>query len=263
MQALISSKPKQPIMAHQLQITVLGAGSIGLLFVSSLLSVAPKNVRLLSRRTPSSRFGDNKFQITLNDPLSSPILIPEINAKDYTNVNNEILLVATKCYDAVSAVQSLLPFSSSCPQPTIVLLCNGSLGLKEQLAKIDSLDSSKVVFGSTTNGAVRNGSNVNHLGVGQNWFEQPEPDFTANANKDYKNKTTENSPLSSLKDILDKSNNLGKTTLLHSSSIKPLLYEKLAANCVINPLSAIHKVKNGDVLEAPGARETFAAVVGE
>lgn len=48
-----------------------------------------------------------------------------------------------------------------------------------------------------------------------------------------------------------------------SGDIDRLVWRKLAANCAINPLTALHRVPNGSLLDAPGLRDTLVAAARE
>ncbi|NHB97121.1 2-dehydropantoate 2-reductase [Photorhabdus stackebrandtii] len=201
-----------------MKITVLGCGAIGKLWLAAL--------------------SQQKHQVQgwLRIPQPDlPVHIDEINGEVFnqripTNdndhlVNSELLIVCLKAWQVSDAVNNLLPkLSSDCP---ILLLHNG-MGSQEELLSTPN----QILLGVTTHGAYQNDQQVYHTASGLTHIGSA----TSNATE-----------LSSLADILHQA----LPQVAWHNEILSISWLKLAANCVINPLTAIYECRNGDLLRYP------------
>jgi 2-dehydropantoate 2-reductase len=223
------------VMPFMERMHVLGSGSIGLLFSSSIRMAFPS--------FPLSVLLRPHHQKRLQNPLNSkpfievcirrsgrprmvqlPAEIIEFpsNSKPIYN-----LLLATKAPDACKAVSSIVERLDA--NAHIVILCNGALAVQEELAQLGLSDGIRVHLASTTHGAYREESedelyHVVHAGVGKTFIE--------------------NHP--SLARLWDQSGLVAQS--VDSDKMTRLLWHKLAANCVINPLTALLHCENGQLL---------------
>lgn len=205
---------------------VLGAGAIGCLFAQALHR-SGSSATLVMRRGSNQRFlpvvverGEQRCEDQL----------PAITAGDHATISH--LLVTTKAYDVREAVAGIAhQLNDNC---VVLLLVNG-LGLAEQLAADwPQLD---IYCGTTTAGAYTLGAqHIRQAGRGQTrigkeglaaaplWFGQ-----WARAIEH----------------------------CVWDVHIADALWSKLAVNCIINPLTAIHRCRNGEL----GQRRDLAAQV--
>ena len=251
-------------------ISVLGSGSIGLLFANRLATanLGGATIRLISRRDklPGNN-GEKKASLIqlidrTNESIPQPradngdvqserndAVIHEVNAGEFRELDHkegDVVIVATKAYQAVEAVESIT-WDDNTFQPTLVLLCNGALGLKAALLeRLEFLDASRMKFATTTHGAVANRQGddfvVEHLGRGETWIEGGFPGE---------------------RELHDGFASFGNATLLSTRMMEKLLIDKLAASCTINPISAIEGCRNGAVLDSSENRQLFEAVLSE
>mmetsp|Transcript_3796 Transcript_3796/g.9960 ORF Transcript_3796/g.9960 Transcript_3796/m.9960 type:complete len:397 (+) Transcript_3796:90-1280(+) len=181
------------------------------------------------------------------------------------------LIVATKAHQAKHAVKSvlgrLLPpemidckekgdkeyddkfdsaFSSSSPT-RIIVLCNGALSVREELSKVlrqtqNRENTISLDLATTTHGAYLSEPDcLVHAGVGTTFLEQ----HTTNG-------------------LVDLWNRAGlKCTSLQSQQLVSMLWNKLAANCVINPLTSIFRCTNGELLLEPSFPELREEILNE
>ena len=183
----------------------------------------------------------------------------------------QTLIVATKAHQAKNAVESvferlLLPgmtgriehgdnegddkvdSASSSSSPTrIIVLCNGALSVREELSKILSQTQKmenivSLDLATTTHGAyLSKPDGLVHAGVGTTFLEQ----HTTNG-------------------MVDLWNQAGlKCTSLRSQKLVSILWNKLAANCVINPLTSIFQCTNGELLLEPSFPEIREDILKE
>ncbi|OEG73628.1 2-dehydropantoate 2-reductase [Shewanella colwelliana] len=217
-------------------IAILGAGAIGQLIFHQLADqgVAAK---LLVRRSENT---EKKLTITTLDGQTSirtaQMICVDKLVQPLSDIN--LLIVCTKAYQVVDAVSALLPkLADDCH---ILLLHNG---LGPHIALSSQLKHHGLTLGTTSQGALKNtpwhvtqtGAGISQLGP----FQGPvlAPDLQA----------------------------LLRGTLPNSQwcdPILPMLWEKLAVNIAINPLSAIHHCRNGQLAE-PQYKSTIDALLKE
>lgn len=202
---------------------VLGAGAIGGLFASLLQEAGTPCTLLLREGDPDLAVGTAAITLRRGEQLLSYQFDVSASA-DSDPISH--LLVCTKAQDIVAAIAGVA--HRLAPGSVVVLLANG-LGYQQQVqTRWPQLD---CCSGSTTEGAFREGRRtICHAGHGGTLVGQPgrstAPDWF--------------------------------TTWLALSSqcewsadIDTVLWRKLAINCVINPLTALHRCRNGDLAERP------------
>jgi len=151
-----------------------------------------------------------------------------------------LLLVPVKAYSVQLALQHWLP---SCTPDADIVLCHNGMGTLE-LAMQQLQSGQKLWFASTTHGALKSGPHrLQHTGVGRTTLgpvnalarQSPAPIAVLAAAL---------GPLQVVADIL------------------PVLWQKLAVNAVINPLTALLMVKNGE-LTKPQYRRRIELLIHE
>ncbi len=246
---------------------VLGTGSIGLLFAASIrraLPTFPVTVLLRSGRGHEKRIWRKRCASSgmeydgvtakvarpnaTNDAcLSFSADIPaEIISSDQTAATPatmiQNLLVATKAPDAAAAVSSVLHRMDTDNGSNIIILSNGAMAVRDEIQVLlrkegcgASQLNTNITLASTTHGAYRTasqdvahegGSNpysIIHAGIGSTFVESR--------------------PIA----------NLFEAAGLRAARASPdemnvLLWKKLATNCAINPLTALHRCANGELV---------------
>lgn len=151
--------------------------------------------------------------------------------------NNKIiqnLLLSTKATDATEAVSSIVDRLDE--NARIIILCNGALAVQEQVTEVlkdaSISDRVRIHLASTTHGAYRDFNDDDdelyhlvHAGIGKTYIQE----------------------FPSMAQLWDQSGLVA--TSISKQEMNTLLWHKLAANCVINPLTALLQCENGELLE--------------
>jgi 2-dehydropantoate 2-reductase len=138
---------------------------------------------------------------------------------------DELILLPLKAFQIVPAVQQLKPYLT---KQTLVLLNNG-MGVTEQVQKL--LPDSPLIAGISKKAAYKKGSQVLETAAGNTelgWILRPGSDSAQMTEK-----------------------RLGRllAPCIWHQDLQPALWQKLAINAVINPLTALHNIKNGELLK--------------
>jgi 2-dehydropantoate 2-reductase len=194
--------------------TVVGEGAIGLLSAARL-HLAGYPVQL-HRRTAEP------FDFVFQSAVSSQSLsLPSQIQQPYSSI-----LLPVKAYAVVDAVKQLLPLLTDNAQ--LVLSHNG-MGTIEQLLPMLKPEQG-LWFLSTSHGAFKpDDATLIHSGQGQSVLG------TLNQAASRQQQNVEHAMLAAL----------GPLEVV--ADIWPALWQKLAVNAVINPLTALHQCKNGEL----------------
>jgi 2-dehydropantoate 2-reductase len=198
---------------------ILGAGAIGCLFAANLQRSGVNCCLVLRTAGPAN------CDIHIESNAGSTLIsVPTTPAEEAAPIRR--LLVTTKAYDVERALQSVAHRLGS--DSEVLIMTNG-MGLLEIAAR--QIPGTALLAGTTTEGAFRTGARqIYHAGRGitrigpghprdkPDWFEP-----------------WEKIPLECTWD----------------PDIESALWHKLAINCAINPLTALHRVRNGE-LETSG-----------
>lgn len=217
--------------AHQPVIGVVGQGAIGLL-AASRLALGHLPCHLLTRNTSRStlvlnfRQQQQEHSLLINcQPPQQPV---------------QLLLVPVKAFSVAQALHQWLP---CCAPDADIVLCHNGMGTLE-LAQQQLGTHQKLWFASTTHGALKSGPHrLQHTGLGRTILG-PVNAFASHSQAPAAVLNVALGPLQVVADIL------------------PVLWQKLAINAVINPLTALLMVKNGE-LTKPQYRAQIATLVDE
>ncbi len=210
---------------------ILGAGAIGTLW-ADLLMQAGHDVSLILRQA-DARLNDG-INVIDTATATQHHFQPHIEVLGDEQSPITHLLVTTKAQHTESALRALLPRVQASTQ--VVLLQNG-MGQQQQAA--DLLPGQPLWAATTTAGAWRESpTRLHRVSLGQTligpWYPKLPmlPDGW------------ESLPIQ----------------LQGCAQIEPILWRKLAINCAINPLTALHQCRNGELLTDPERRALLRQV---
>lgn len=231
----------QPALANPLYI--LGAGAIGSLWATYGYQ-AGANIRLILRNQATV---NNYHQhggmhlISAKQTLISPL---PADCPQSVSAPIHKLLITTKTQHTLSALNAIKPHIV---EHAILLLLQNGLGIAEQIQQ--EFPHATVLQGSTTEGCYRQSDfEYVHAGHGHTFIG-------ASANND----KHEHSALAQLAASLS----FPPLKVDLSDNIDAVLWRKLAVNCVINPLTAIHRCRNGELLRKPESLTQMHKIIDE
>ncbi|AGN87431.1 MULTISPECIES: 2-dehydropantoate 2-reductase [Enterobacteriaceae] len=201
-----------------MRITVLGCGALGQLWLTALCKKGHEVQGWLRVPQPfcSVNVVDEDGSI-FNESLTAND--PEFLAR------SDLLLVTLKAWQVSDAVKGL---AATLSPSTPVLLIHNGMGTVEELKAL----ANPLLIGTTTHAARRDGNVIVHVASGTTHIgpaRQQDGEFSYLADI--------------LQDVLP--------DVAWHNTIRPALWRKLAVNCVINPLTALHDCKNGDLRAFP------------
>ena len=194
---------------------ILGVGSIGGLFAHRL-NAGGADVQLLSRDVT-----ERHRQLTLaTEPAPTTHLFDCESVEDTAEI--EHLLITTKSWGAYDAIQHIQHRLTK--RTVVVAMMNGMQHVDDLKPLIPK---TQLFLASTTAGCDRSGDTWLPAGAGRTIIgtdtEQPAPPWLGCWQ-------------------------LGVPNLSWRGDMTERLIEKVAINCCINPLTAVHRVKNGELL---------------
>lgn len=261
-QSLTATPPSPDLWMEPIH--VLGAGSMGLLMAASLRVAFPAYpIRLLLREHHRVHPGQDQPEVLVNliqkrrlrtVPVPSQIIPSSHPRKPYRNV-----IVTTKAYQAISALESIRPclqltptfLDTKIPPTQIVLLCNGALAVREEiLARFPEMDPSQLHLALTTHGAYRD-TVTTELSERESSYESANESDSLMMDVIHAGMGRLDFPaaLARWTPLFDRAGLQAQT--LPNETMETQVWHKLAANCLINPLTALHQCKNGELVDLP------------
>lgn len=214
---------------------ILGAGAIGSLWASYAYKQGRRATLLLRDNTHLAAYHAAGGTLATIEGCAELLPIPAQSCQQNGSPIQHLLLT-TKAPDSLAAVCAI--DSRLAKDATIVLLQNG-LGVAEELKQ--QRPDLHCYHAVTTEGAYRPAPfQLVHAGRGHTQLGGgPEAEQLA------------------------ASLSFGALTVAHHHDIQRALWRKLAINCAINPLTALYRCRNGELLDNPLALEQLHTVVDE
>jgi 2-dehydropantoate 2-reductase len=221
--------------AHVQHWHVLGAGAIGGLFASLLKEAGTPCTLLLRGDDPDLTAGVSTITLRRGEQVRS--LQFDVSASAESSPISH-LLVCTKAQHIVAAVAGVA--HRLAPGSVVVLLANGLGYQREVQIRWPQLD---WYHGSTTEGAFRESRRrICHAGHGSTLIGQPGRAAPPGWFEVWRELPSH---------------------CQWSPDISTVLWRKLAINCAINPLTALHRCRNGDLADRPELKALLAQLCAE
>ncbi|WP_117235218.1 2-dehydropantoate 2-reductase [Vibrio maerlii] len=199
-----------------MHITILGPGAVGSLWATKL-KLAGHSVALWSRESESS--------LELSPDEQTPVLFDNNNSEKLKNC--DLLLVTVKAWQVKDALAKVLPQLN---QDTILVFMHNGMGAVDDISA--ELANYPVLLATTTHGAFKpNKHSIHHTGQGATQIGA------------YNCKGEQ---CRFLVEVL----NHALPKVEWADNIQTALWNKLAINCAINPLTAIEQCRNGDLADS-------------
>jgi len=200
-----------------MKVGIVGAGAIGLLF-GAYLSKSGRDITFLVRETSLAK----QFYIEKNSEHPEQIACDTVS--DITDLKQMDLIIIAVKYHHLPYLEDQL---HSLPLHIPLLFVQNGLSHLDFLQK---LQQENILIGSVLHGATKvNSSTVQHLGIGPTYIGL------------YKGHW------SSIDKLME--NNDENFPLILTTDIEQMLMKKAMLNCLINPLTTIARVTNGELVE--------------
>jgi len=224
-----------------MKILVVGPGAIGSLF-AGMLTVGGNEVWLLGRRREVvdtiNREGITIQQVWTGATLRMPVRAT-VDPGDAAPA--ELIVMCTKSPGTLQATRDALPAAGD---GTVFLTVQNGLGNVDTMASVAGRE--RVLAGVTSNGTILLGpGSIRHSWMGDTTIGELDGQATER-----------------LERVAEAFRQSGIKVAV-SRSVDQLLWTKLVNNCAMSPLAALLRVRNGQLVERPEARELLRAVVRE
>ena len=222
-------KSGKPIITAQ-RLIIVGQGAIGLLCYHHLNKVTP-HLSLLSSKQPyqSSNVTAAQYIYTgYQQKKAKPYPIAYAQSQEIEQA--DIVIFCLKSYQINSAVKSI---SNKLKLNALLVLAHNGMGTFAEVVKLLP-KKQRILAMLTTHGCLRNSPlTIKHTGLGHSDIGLLSGEMSPNEK-------------SQLNQLL----NSAMPTFNFEENIKNKQWQKLAINCVINPLTALNDIENGEINSA-------------
>ena len=221
-----------------MKIAVIGAGAMGCLFATKISRTGNKVLLLDHGRRTISAIMKNGVRVIENGKTRRfrlPIQRPPQDLRDF-----DLVLVLVKAYGTLIAAQEL---RGRIGEGTVVLTLQNGLGNFEVLTR---LLGNRVLEGSTTEASLRVGPGlIEYTGKGLTVVGEPDGKKSERILK--------------VVSLLRNAGFRSSTT----RSVRSVVWSKAALNSAINPVSALTRLRNGELAKEKGLKELMFSVLNE
>lgn len=206
-----------------MKIVIVGQGAIGLLWYHQLSKNSNNRVSLLCSTRITSLASEILFTDLENRTTTTPLTL----ANDVALSTADVILFCVKSYQISAALASIINHANA---KATLIFCHNGMGAVNHLATL----SQPCYALLTTHGSkIITPFHAQHTGLGHNNLGL----INSSLNTDVE-----------LEEQIVKTLAIALPSLTLSNNIKAKQWLKLAVNCVINPITAIDNVNNGQLL---------------
>ncbi|MED4601124.1 2-dehydropantoate 2-reductase [Paenibacillus validus] len=244
--------------------TIVGAGALGILFAAKLTAGGYRTELVVRREEQRQRLAQEG--ITLGREGEAPLRVfPDVTRIDEPDAGSRgvaeapelhyIVLTVKQTDITVQLAENLR--SRMGPMSWVVCLQNG-IGHAETLAT--HIPAGRLLLAVTTEAALkRSDTAADHTGQGETWAGPWTPDSSrfqdvSGTERSLREKTQKN--------LAIELESAGFRTFL-SNDITSRIWQKLLINAVVNPLTAILHVRNGELLQTSGLQDYMRDLLAE
>jgi len=214
-----------------MNIVIVGQGAIGLLWYSQLAQQKMHNISLLC----SKNIKNIPTEMLITDFKDKKHHIPLVATTDKMLSQADVIILCLKAFDQIKALSNIFPKAS--PNAAFVMAHNGMIDIEKIDEKIRTKHPLLTLL--TTHGCKKvKPFEVRHTGLGHSDLGLTAPNLL----KKHIVCTTEQQ--TTIVNLLASA----LPTLSWNKNIAEKQWLKLAVNCVINPITAIKNIDNGEVL---------------
>jgi 2-dehydropantoate 2-reductase len=226
-----------------MRIGVWGGGSLGLLWAARLAALYPETVLVTRTREQADAVRNKGIRVIGLDGKVERIPVQAVES-DQATASFDVIMLMVKQRDFTSAFHQAI---SACTPDGVIVCWQNGVGHD---AVVKETNHTQVVYGAvTTEGAWRESMTaVRHTGAGKTWMGP-----LLEKREDHP------SSLQSL--IVQVDRQWCPVALV--DDIQPLIWKKVIINSVINPLTALLEVKNGELLRLKGAGALIRSALEE
>lgn len=218
---------------------IVGPGAMGSLFAYFLMS-SSEEIWLIDYR-PERAEKIKKDGIRIEGISGEHHFKPRVTTDPKEAGEAELIIICVKAYDTEVAIKRIAPLIG---ETTTVLTLQNGKGNLEIIAEV--VGEAQVIGGTTAQGATAIGEgHIRHAGLGETIIGSPAE--------------TASERLEVIAALFNRSGIETSTT----DDLEGLIWSKLLINVGINALTALTRLKNGQLLEYPGTRKLMAEAVGE
>ena len=224
-----------------MRILVVGPGAIGSLF-AALFTSGGHDVWLLGRRREVvdaiNREGVTIQQIWTGATLQIPVRAT-VDARDAAPA--ELIVMCVKGSGTLQATRDALP---AMDDGTVFLTVQNGLGNVDIMASVVGRE--RILAGVTSNGTTLLGpGSIRHTWMGDTTIGELNNQVTERVQR------------------VAEAFRQAKIKVVISSSVDQLIWTKFVGSCAMQPLGALLRVRNGQFVELPQARELLRAIIRE
>jgi 2-dehydropantoate 2-reductase len=223
-----------------MRIVIVGPGAMGCLFAGLLAESGQTDVWLLDKiKARADKIAENGITIEgiggkRTVKVNATSTISEIKSAD-------LILICVKSYSTLSATQSIIPIVND---GTIVLTLQNGLTNIDAISKVYK---GRIIAGVTSHGATMlDVGHIRHAGAGETVIGKI-------------SETLEDQEINQIADIF----RLAGFNTTVSNNIYSFIWGKLIINASINPITAITKLKNGELLTHNETRNLLKMIAEE